>query len=80
MEKANGMPPYSYLDPLNWPVAVCSVTVSVWFRDFWQWLPGPTTVYALVSVAFMLFQMADKLGFLERFAKRKVPDRQEHDI
>lgn len=78
MEKGAKMHSYGYLDPLNWPVAVCSVTVSVWFRDLWALIPGPTTVYAVVSVGFMLFQMADKLGLLERFVRRKT-DKQEHN-
>lgn len=61
------------LDFLNWPVAVCSLTILPWLDELWQHMPGPTTFYAIVSALFMLFQMADKLGLLERVKRRPAP-------
>jgi hypothetical protein len=59
------------LDPLNWPVAICSVSILPWLNDLWDRMPGPTAVYATISGAFMLFQMADKMGWLEYFKRNK---------
>lgn len=41
-------------------------------------MPGPATVYTVVTIVFMLFQMLDKLGLLEGWkrppgGKRKTP-------
>jgi len=71
MSREARMPPHGTdLNLLNWPVAGISLGVSVWFHDLWQAMPGPTAVYAFVSALFMLFQMADKLGLVDRFRKR----------
>jgi hypothetical protein len=59
------------LDPLNWPVAFGSGFVAFYFNELWQHLPAPTAVYTVITSIFMLFQMADKLGLLERFKRRK---------
>jgi hypothetical protein len=62
------------LDFLNWPVAVVS-TVSLpwlWLGHLWEYMPTMTAVYTTITIAFMLFQMADKMGWLDRF-KRKQP-------
>lgn len=63
----------NWLDLLNWPIAVCSLSIVPWLDDLLRHLPGPTTFYAAVSVLFMLFQMADKLGLLEHFKRRPKP-------
>lgn len=59
-----------HLDTLNWPVLGVSFALWPWLTDLWEHLPGPTAVYMIVSAAFMLFQMSDKLGLLERFKRR----------
>jgi len=61
------------LDDLTWPIVTGSVAtwpVWPWFDILWHHAPTPTAVYMVVSAAFMLFQIADKMGWLERF-KRK---------
>lgn len=65
---------HNSLDALMWPVA--GVSVASW--PFLDWLlhhlPAPTIVYMSISGAFMLFQMCDKLGWLERLKRRKTPE------
>lgn len=58
------------LDFLTWPVAAVSLMSWPWLAEFWAHMPTPTGVYMVISAGFMLFQIADKLGLLERF-KRK---------
>lgn len=58
------------LDLLNWPVVVCSLSVLPFLDELWRHLPSLTAVYTTVTVLFMLFQMADKLGLLDRFKRR----------
>jgi hypothetical protein len=57
------------LDALNWPVL--GVSVASW--PFMSWLlehlPAPTIAYMAVSGGFMLFQICDKMGWLERFKR-----------
>jgi hypothetical protein len=72
MHSGNRHVHHSALDALNWPVIGLNITVWAWFRDLWDHFPGPTAVYMTVSAAFMLFQMADKLGMLDRFKRRKA--------
>jgi len=60
-------------DMLNWPVAVCSLSILPWLKDLWDHAPGLTGVYTSVTTLFMLFQMADKLGLLERFKRKPKP-------
>ena len=67
-----------HFDVLNWPVALCSVSVAAFFDKFWQYFPNATTVYAVISALFMVFQMLDKLGHLERF-KNKPKPKPEYD-
>jgi hypothetical protein len=63
----------NWLDLLNWPIAVCSLSIVPWLDELMHHIPGPTAIYAAVSALFMLFQMADKLGLLERFKRRPKP-------
>lgn len=62
------------LDALNWPVL--GVSVASW--PFMNWLlehlPAPTIVYMTISGSFMLFQMCDKLGWLERLKRKSKQD------
>ena len=60
-------------EPLNWALIGLNIPVWVWLDTLWHHLPGPTAVYMAVSAAFMLFQMSDKLGLLERFKVRRKP-------
>lgn len=65
------------LDIFAWPIASASVTVWPiwpWFGTLWAYAPTPTALYMVVSAAFMLFQMSDKLGMLERFKRRAPPE------
>lgn len=65
---------HSPLDALSWPVAGVSVLSWPFLGDLWQHMPAPTVVYMAVSGSFMLFQMCDKLGWLERFKRRPKKD------
>ena len=58
------------LDVLNWPTIGVAVVTWPFLNDLWAYVPGPTAFYMIVSAAFMLFQMSDKLGLLERWKKR----------
>ncbi len=58
------------LDMLNWPVAGIAVLTWPFLEHLWDRLPGPTALYMVISAAFMLFQMSDKLGLLERWKRR----------
>lgn len=72
---------HNSLDVFTWPLAVTSPLVwpvAPWASWLWEHAPTPTAVYMVVSAAFMLFQMSDKLGLLERF-KRK-PQRETEDF
>lgn len=63
------------LDIFNWPLALCSISIWPWLNVLWEHVPGPTAFYMAVSALFMLFQMCDKLGLLERFKRRpKIAD------
>lgn len=67
------------LDILTWPILTGSVAVWPiwpWFQSLWGYAPTPTALYMAVSAVFMLFQMSDKLGWLDRF-KRKQTDTEE---
>lgn len=66
----NGSTMQHHLDALNWPVLGISVAACPWLDQLLAHLPGPTVVYMTISGAFMLFQMCDKLGLLERFKRR----------
>ena len=58
------------LDMLDWPVLGIAVATWPWIDILWRHMPGPTAFYMIVSAAFMLFQMSDKMGLLERFKRR----------
>lgn len=63
------------LDVLAWPLAVASPLVwpvAPWAAWLWEHAPTPTALYMVVSAAFMLFQMSDKLGMLDRFKRREL--------
>jgi len=60
------------LDFLNWPVVAVSLVSLPWLSDAWTHMPTPTTVYAAISATFMIFQMLNALGLLERFKRRKL--------
>lgn len=65
------------LDALTVPVLAGSLLtwpIWPWFDALWAHLPTPTAVYMGVSAAFMLFQMSDKLGLLERLKRRPKYD------
>ena len=61
---------YLDLDALNWPILGIAVVMWPFLNDLWAYVPGPTAFYMVVSAAFMLFQMSDKLGLLDRFKMR----------
>lgn len=61
------------LDFLTWPILITAPAVwpvtpfGVWL---WEHVPGPTGVYMMISAAFMLFTMSDKMGWLHRYKKQ----------
>lgn len=68
------------LDVLTIPVLTGSVltwSVMPWAGWLWEHFPTPTMVYMGISAVFMLFQMSDKLGWLERFKKRELRELQD---
>lgn len=72
--KGHGDVHHNPLDALNWPVIGVSAALWPFLGDLWSHMPGPTAVYMGVSAAFMLFQMSDKLGLLERFKRKSDPE------
>ena len=67
-------------DIITWPLAAASIgiwPIWPWFAVLWAYAPTPTTLYMVVSAAFMLFQMSDKLGLLERFKWRRSADTED---
>lgn len=61
-----------HLDSLNWPVLGLNVTVLGYnWHDLWNAMPGPTALYAFLSAVFMLFQMAERMGYVERWKHRR---------
>ena len=60
-------------DILTWPVLGISVLSWPFLGTLWEHTPTPTGLYMAISAGFMLFQMFDKLGLLERM-KRKPPE------
>jgi len=69
MQFHNGNTMQHHLDALNWPVLGLSVATWHWSNELWAYMPGPTALYMGISATFMLFQMSDKLGLLERFKR-----------
>lgn len=61
------------LDALNWLVAPAPLVWPIWpwFDAIWRHAPTPTALYMGISGAFMLFQMCDKMGWLDRAKRRK---------
>lgn len=57
-------------DVFNWPVVICSVSLWPWLDTLLSHMPAPTVIYMAISATFMLFQMLDKLGLLERLKRR----------
>ena len=62
------------LDVLNWPVLGVSVLSWPFLGDLWRHVPAPTIVYMAVSGGFMIFQVCDRMGWLERFKRRLKQD------
>ena len=58
-----------HLDAMNWPVMTVSLVSWPWLGELLTHLPGPTAIYMAISATFMLFQMSDKLGWLERLKR-----------
>lgn len=74
-ERAGTVLHHNPLDALTWPVLTGSVftwPVWPWAAALWAYAPTPTAIYMAVSALFMLFQMCDKLGLLERFKRRSL--------
>lgn len=65
---------HQHLDALNWPVLGVSVASWPFLGALLEHLPAPTIAYMAISGSFMLFQMADKLGWLERLKRRSKGD------
>lgn len=65
---------HSALDVFNWPVAFVSVSLWPWLDHLWHNMPGPTAIYMSVSAAFMIFQMSEKMGLLDKFKRRATED------
>lgn len=63
------------LDFLNWPVLGVSFLSWPWLGHFWDRMPTATALYMTISAGFMLFQMADKLGLLNRFKRREPSEK-----
>lgn len=80
-DRGAGVVHHTALDVYNWPTAFISVSVWPFLNRLWEHAPTPTAVYMVVSAAFMLFQMSDKLGLLDRFKRRPAmldpPDKPE---
>jgi len=66
-----GMHHHTIGDILTWPVAGLSVLSWPFLGDLLEHMPTPTALYMVVSAGFMLFQMSDKLGWLERWKRPK---------
>lgn len=63
---------HNSLDFLTWPILTGSVfawPIWPWFNALWAYAPTPTAIYMAVSALFMVFQMCDKMGLLERFKR-----------
>ena len=69
-KEADAVEHHSSLDALNWPAGITAVGLWPFLNTLWEHAPTPTALYMLVSAAFMLFQMSDKLGLLDRFKRR----------
>lgn len=70
---------HNSLDILTWPVLTGSLVtwpIWPWAAALWAYAPTPTAIYMAVSALFMLFQMCDKMGMLERF-KRHSPGQED---
>ena len=65
------------LDFLNWPVGLVSLSILPWMHDLWTHFPSATAIYAAISAGFMVFQMCDKLGWLDRLKRKKTPSNTE---
>ena len=65
---------HQHLDALNWPVLGVSVASWPFLGHLLERVPGPTLAYMTISGSFMIFQMCDKLGWLERFKKPPKQD------
>lgn len=61
------------LDFLSWPVAVVSLSILPWLHELWMHFPTATAIYTSISAGFMVFQMCDKLGWLDRFKRKEPP-------
>ncbi len=72
-----GMQHHNPLDLLAWPVAGVSLLSWPWLGELWTHMPTPTGIYMAISAGFMLFQVADKLGWLERI--KRGPKAQQHE-
>ena len=71
------------LDILTVPILTGSVlTWPIWSWTDWLWshIPTPTAAYMGVSFLFMLFQMGDKLGLLDRFKRRRDVEELKEDL
>lgn len=68
----NGSAMQQHLDALNWPVLGISAALWPFLSELWEHVPGPTAVYMVVSAAFMIFQMCDKMGLLDGRKRRKL--------
>jgi hypothetical protein len=62
------------VDMLTWPLLGVSIGSWPFLGWLWEHWPTPTGFYMLVSAGFMLFQIADKMGWLDRF---RTPTRKD---
>jgi hypothetical protein len=70
--KGPGKVHHHFADDIGWILVPASISVWPiwpWFNALWEHAPTPTALYMIVSAAFMLFQMFDKMGLLERFKR-----------
>lgn len=64
---------------LNWPVIGGNVTVITLWHSLWDHVPTLTTLYTGVTIVFIIFQMADKLGFLDGIKQRSKSRKERRD-
>jgi len=51
-------------------VAAGGVAAPVWWDQVWAVMPSSATLYAAVSIGFMIFRMLDMIGLLPERKKK----------
>jgi delta-aminolevulinic acid dehydratase/porphobilinogen synthase len=62
-----------FSDGATWSIAFATTSVLPWLDTLWEHVPSITVAYMAVSGAFMLFQVADRMGWLDSLKQRRLP-------